>query len=177
MSPTTAHALKWGLIIGLASLVWLYVAYYLGLHTNGIVVFQAFMLGWLVITVTGYILALRSIRRLNGTLSFWNGLRAGSLAAVVTALVAVLMQVGYYKVVHPEWPDFMVGQTREHFAAQGMPEAQVDEMVARARRTFTLRNYAIQSALTALITGVVLSGIIMLFLKPRAKKASPSPAT
>jgi hypothetical protein len=160
-------ALKWGLLIGIANLVWLYLAYYLGLHTSGIWVFQIFMLGWLAVTLTGYILALVAVRRQHPELSYWGGLGAGAVAAIASAFVAVLMQVGYYKVVHPEWPEFMAEQTREHFTAQGMSQAQVEQMVAQAHETFTLSNYAVTSAITALITGIVLSAMIMLFLRRR----------
>jgi len=172
MSPTTIRALRWGLIIGLTNLVWLYLAYYLGLHTNGIMVFQVFMIVWLAITVAGFVLALRAIRHQSESWSYWSGLRSGALVAAVTALVAVVMQVGYYTVIHPEWPEFMAQQTREHFTAQGMSEAQVEQMVEQARSTFTLGNYAIQSALAALITGLILSAIIMLFLRRGTARAS-----
>jgi hypothetical protein len=48
-----------------------------------------------------------------------------------------------------------------------MAQAQVEQMVEQAQRTFTLKSYATQSAFTALITGVVLSAIIMIFLRRR----------
>ena len=160
-------AIKCGLLVGLANLAWLYLAYYLGLHTNGIWVFQAFMLVWLLLTVIGFILTLRAVKRENPELSYLGGLGYGAVAATMSALVAIVMQIGYYTVVHPEWPEFMAEQTREHFTAQVMSQAQVEQMVEQARGTFTLTNYATTSAITALITGVVLSAIIMLFLRHR----------
>jgi hypothetical protein len=160
-------AIKCGLAIGVANLVWLYLAYYLGLHTNGIWVFQGFVLAWLVLTVIGFILTLRAVKRANPQLSYLGGLGAGAVAAIMSALVAIVMQIGYYTVIHPEWPEFMAEQTREHFTAQGMSAAEVEQMVEQARGTFTLQNYATTSAITALVTGVVLSAVIMLFLRHR----------
>jgi hypothetical protein len=165
MNLPTKTAIKRGLFIGLANLLWLYLAYFLGLHTNGIVIFQLFVLGWFLLSTVGFVLALRAVRRVSEAWGYWRGLRAGAIAAAMSAAVAVLMQIGYYTVVHPEWPDFMAEQTRAHFAAQGMSEAQLHSMVDQARRTFTLKNYAIQSAFTALFTGVFLSAIIMIFLR------------
>jgi len=164
-------ALRWGLYIGLANLVWLYLAFYLGLHTSGIGVFQVFMLGWFLLTLTGFILALRAVKRENPALSYWGGLAAGAVAAAVSAVVAVAMQIGYYTAIHPEWPEYMAGQTRQHFTAEGMPAAEVETMVEQARGTFSLGSYAIASAATALVTGVVLSAI-MLFLRGRPANAS-----
>lgn len=165
-------AMRWGLYIGLANLIWLYVAYYLGLHTSGIMVFQVFMLVWFLLTLTGFVLALRAVKRQQPSLSYLGGVGAGAVAAAVSALVAIVMQVGYYKVVHPEWPEVMAKQTREHFTAEGMSPAEVDHRVEQSRDTFTLTNYAVASAITALVTGVVLSAIIMVFLRSR----SPAPA-
>jgi hypothetical protein len=167
MSPTNRTAAKWGLFIGLANLVWLYLAYFLGLHTSGILVFQVFMVVWLAVTVTGFILTLRATKRQNPSLSYWGGLGAGSVAAVVSAVVAVIAQVGYFTVVHPAWPQVMAQQTEAHFTAQGMSPEQVEQMVAQARGSFTLSNYAVASAATALIVGIVLSAIIMVFLRRR----------
>jgi hypothetical protein len=165
-------AFKWGVYIGIANLIWLYLAYYLGLHTNGIWVFQVFILGWFIVTLTGFVLALRAVKRQNPRLSYLGGVAAGLVAAAVSALVAVVMQVGYYRVIHPEWPRFMVEQTRTHFVAQGMSAEQVDQMVEQARSTFTLGNYATTSAMTALVTGTVLSAVIMLFLRHRPAGAT-----
>jgi hypothetical protein len=160
-------AIKCGLLVGLANLAWLYLAYYLGLHTNGIWVFQVFMLVWFVLTLSGFILTLRAVKRENPQLSYLAGVGYGAIAAAVSALVAIVMQIGYYTVIHPEWPEYMANETREHFTAQGMAPAQVEQMVEQARGTFTLTNYATTSAITALVTGVVLSAVIMLFLRYR----------
>ena len=174
MNPTVKTAAKWGFFVGVANMVWLYLAYFIGLHTSGIMVFQIFMLVWLVVTVAGFILALRAIKRQNPAISYLGGVGAGAIAAIVSALVAVAAQVGYYRVIHPAWPEYMAGQTREHFTALGLPPADVDKMVEQARGTFTLTNYAITSAATALILGVVLSALIMLFLRRRVARPAES---
>jgi hypothetical protein len=160
-------ALRWGLGIGLVNMLWLYLAYYLGLHTNGIYVFQIFMLMWLLITVAGYVLALRAAKRENLSLTYLGGLAVGVGVAVVSAAIAVVAQIGYFKFVHPEWPTVMAQQTREHFTAQGLSAEEVDLRVDESRQVFTLTNYAVTSAITALVVGSVLSGIIMLFLRRR----------
>jgi hypothetical protein len=172
MNPTARTAVKWGLLIGLANMAWLYLAYFLGLHTNGIAIFQAFMLGWLALTITGFTLALREVKKLAPGMRYGAGLRAGALAAVVSAAVAVVAQIGYFKVVHPAWPDVMVGQARAHFESRGFSPQQVEDEVAKARRSFTLRSYATASAVTAVVTGVAASAVILLFLRRR-----PAPVT
>jgi hypothetical protein len=167
MHTTILTSTKWGLFIGLANLVWLYLACFIGLHTNGIMVFQIFMLVWLALTVAGFIFALRAVKHNNPALGFLGGVGAGTVSASVSAIVAVVAQVGYFTVVHPAWPEVMAQQTAAHFTAQGMTPEQVEQMVLQSRRSFTLSNYAISSAAAALILGIVLSAVIMVFLRRR----------
>jgi len=175
-SATRTAALG-GLFIGLANLIWLYLAYYLGLHTSGIMVFQIFILVWLALTATGFVLTLRAVKRQNPALRYGGGIGAGAVAAVVSAAVAVVAQAGYFTVVHPAWPEVMAQQTKAHFTAQGMSPGQVEQMVGQARASFTLSRYASASAAAALMTGIVMSAIIMIFLRRRpALPAEVTPA-
>jgi len=171
MNLTAKIALKWGAIIGLANLVWLYLSYYIGLHTGGIILFQLVPIGWLLITLAGYIVALRDLKWHSPDLGYWVGVRTGALIGVVTAFVAVLMQIGYYTVIHPAWPEYMLQQTREYFSGQGLPQAQLEQRVAEAQQAFSLGNYATQSAVSALLAGIALSVIIMIFLRKKAANA------
>ena len=91
-------------------------------------------------------------------------------ASLVSAVCAVAAQIGYYKVVHPAWPKFMANETRKYFESKGLPASEVEALVEQARGSFTLTNYAIQSSVTAVVLGVVLSAVIMIFL--RTKKPS-----
>jgi len=88
MNPVCRTAARWGLLIGMANLLWLYLSFYLGLHTNGIRIFQVFVLVWLFLTLIGFVLTLRAARRQVPSLSYWRGVGAGT-------------------VVHPQWPDVM----------------------------------------------------------------------
>lgn len=169
------HALGWGAAIGLVNLVWLYAAYYIGLHTNGIAVFQVFMTVWLLLTCIGFVLALRSAKRRKPQRGYLSGVLFGAAMALASAVMAVVAQVGYFKVVHPEWPEFMAKQTREHFAAQGAAVEQIAQFEAQARDYFTLSNYAVSSAVTAFILGLIVSAIAMLFLRRRPVAEAPVP--
>ena len=165
MNPIAGTALKWGFFIGLANLIWLYLAYYLGLHTNGIMIFQIFMLVWLLINVAGYLMMLKSARQQADSWNYLRGMGAGIVAGLVSALLAVAAQIGYWKVVHPEWPQYMVEQTQVHYEALGLSDEEVHEKVEQAKTAFTLPNYAIQSATAALGLGIILTALMMLFLR------------
>ncbi len=167
MPSTKKQAILLGFVIGLVNLTWLYVAYFLGLHTSGIAVFQVFMLFWLLINIAAYVFALRALKRQNPSLSYFGGLVAGTIASLASAVCAVIAQIGYYKVVNPTWPEFMAQSAREYFESQGLSASKVQAQVDQARASFTLTNYAIQSAVAAIVLGVVLSAIIMIFLRTK----------
>ena len=175
MSRTFSLAVLVGLGIGLVNLFWLYAAYYLGLHTSGIAQFQVFMVIWLVINIAMYVAGLRLLKQRNPALGYLGGLAAGSVAAAVSAVIAAVAQIGYFKVVHPAWPEFMAELTRKHSTAAGMSPADVLAKVEQTRASVTLVNYAIESAATALVLGVVLSAIIMAFLRRQRSLPSNTP--
>lgn len=167
MNSTQKLIVRWGCLIGLANLVWLYLSYYLGLHTKGLMLFQLVPLGWLLITLAGFFLALRALRSQVTPFRYWVGLRSGLLIALITAVIAMLMQVGYYTVIHPAWPQYMVEQTRAYFSAAGLVGAELEAQIVQARQTFTLASYATQSAASALLGGAISSAVFMIFLRQK----------
>ena len=157
--------LRWGLIIGLVNLAWLYGTYYAGLHTRGMVGIQVLTIGSFLLSIVGYVFALREVVRREPETSYLEGIRSGAVIAGIVAVIAVIAQFGYFKLVNPGWTDYMVEQTREHFAAQGLPADQVEEIAEQSRKTFGLASYMIQSALGAIFLGMLSSAIILIFLR------------
>ncbi len=168
MNTTANLSLKWGLGIGAANLIWLYLAYWLGLHTNGIMVFQLFMLLWLALNIALYILSLRTLRKNTPSLTYLGGLGAGGLMSLISGLIAIVAQIGYFKVVHPEWQDYLVGESLKHSQIQEPSEEQLEQL----RAAFSLPSYAVQSFFAALLLGLFLSAVIMIFLRSRPKAAA-----
>ena len=158
-------ALRWGLLIGLANMVWLYLAFWVGMHTSTPTLFQLFMLGWLFLNIFGYLWGLKSMKRAAKSWSFLKGFGAGALMAITSAFIAVIAQIGYWKVVNPGWPDYMAQRTRELMEERGLPEAQIEAGVKATMEAMTMTSYAIQSALSALVLGLVLSALHMIFLR------------
>ncbi|MEM7015012.1 MAG: DUF4199 domain-containing protein, partial [Verrucomicrobiota bacterium] len=152
----TTHltALKWGTFTGLANLLWLYVGYWIGLHTNGPIIFQIFMLGWLAINIVGFIVGLRITRRSSEQWSYGRVFVAGLWMSLMTAILAAVAQAGYWTVIHPEWPEVMTQQTRDYFEAQGAPADIVEARVAEAKKGFSFGRYVVQSTASALFLGI-----------------------
>lgn len=96
----------------------------------------------------------------------WTQLDFYGMAAFFARL-AVIAQIGYFTVIHPGWPEYMLGETERHFQSQGLSAAEVQAQVEIARQTFELTNYAMQSAVMAIVLGLVLSAIVMVFLRSK----------
>ncbi|MEM9015932.1 MAG: DUF4199 domain-containing protein [Verrucomicrobiota bacterium] len=156
--------LKWGLLLGLASLLWLYLSFWMGMHGT-LLGIQVVTLVSLLISIVIYIFALGSYRTTYPESTYLEGLKAGAGIAGIAAVMAVGAQAGYHFVVNPGFTDFMVGETEKFYLSQGVAEDEARRLGEASAKTFGFTSYAIQAALGAIITGVVTSAIILLILK------------
>lgn len=162
--------LRWGLIIGGANLIWLYLSFYLGMHSSGLKGIQIMSLVGVLLSVSGYLLALRTLTRRFPETDYRDGLRSGALIAGVAAVVAVLAQVGYFTLVNPGFTDEMVALTRAYYLEAGLPEQEATQIAEGARTTYGIGFHTFQAALGAVMIGMVSSAIMMIFL--RGKEAA-----
>mgnify|MGYP003633961006 CR=1 FL=1 len=162
-----AIELRWGLIIGGANLGWLYGSYYMGMQTSGLGMIQIMTLVSVVISIIGYVCALRAIVKAEPEITCLEGVKSGAIVVGVVTVVAVLAQVGYHKLVFPGFTKYMVGETEIFYRNNGLPAEQVIEMAEGAGKTFGLASYAMQSALGALIIGMITVTIVMAILRRR----------
>ena len=161
--------LRWGVVIGLAGLIWLYLSYYLGMHTRGLALVQVMALVCFVIQVIGFVLALRGIYRAYPEMTFLEGGASGIRIAGIVATIAAISQLGYFFLIHPEWTEYMVEETSAYYEAQGVTGKALEEYREGATTTFGLRSYLLQSALGALFVGAITTLITMAFLKRRGR--------
>jgi len=165
-----SHEWKWGLLIGAANFVWLAVSWALGFHGRGIGMIQVTVAMGGFLYFAGYVFALRSLVKSEPEMGFLEGLRSGALMSVIAAICAVVGQVLYFRFLNPGWTDYMVGETRKHFAALGLDETQLAEIAEGAKTTFGFTSYATQAGIGALFQGVLFSAIIMGVLRWMARR-------
>jgi len=161
--------LKWGVIIGMVNMAWLYLSYYLGMHDSGLAMIQLMTLVSVLLSVIGYVLGLRAITRRFPETQYLEGLRSGAIIAGIVAVFAALSQVIYFKVINPGWTARMVELTRQYYLESGLPEAEAEQFAEGAKQTFGLGSYMIQSALGAIIIGMISTAVVMLFLRRKSK--------
>lgn len=148
-------------------MVWLFLSYYLGMHDGGLVMIQWMTLFAVLISVIGYLLALRSLTRTFPEIQYLEGIRSGAIIAGVAAVIAALAQVIYFQWINPGRTDQMVELTRAYYLESGLSENDANQFAEGARKTFGMTSYIIQSALGAIIIGMMSTAIMMLFLRRR----------
>lgn len=122
--PSSARlALKWGLIIGIASVLFstiLYVTEQVGNTSLSVIAY--------VIIIVGLVMAMREYRSLNNNyLSYGEGLGLGTLTAAVAGILSSLYGVLYTTVIDPEFQGRMMDQLRVQYEEQGMSDDQIDK--------------------------------------------------
>ncbi|MEM7698161.1 MAG: DUF4199 domain-containing protein [Verrucomicrobiota bacterium] len=162
--------LKWGLIIGLILPVVLYSTYFLGWHSRGLLGIQMVMLIHFGLTMLGYFMAIREMVTREPETTFREGLVSGLIIAGVTAVLALLTQLGYFTLINPGWTDYMVEQTRLYYLSNGATEEIATELSQGARKTFGLRSYLIQSASIAIVFGAFFTAAMMAVIRLRARR-------
>jgi len=161
---------KWGGIIGAAGVCWLAGSWALGFHGRGIGMIQVTSALSFVVSLVGYFLAIRDLRRFEVETTLVEAVRRGALIAVISAVLAVLGQVIYFRGLNPGWTDYMVEQSRLFYAAQGVDEKGLAEIAESAKATFGLLSYATQAGVRALLEGVLFSALAFGTLKWHANR-------
>ncbi len=160
-SMTGKIELKWGALIGLANLAWLYASYYLGMRDSGLGLIQLTVLIGFLLSVVGYIFGLRAVFRAAPEISFVEGMRSGAVMCGLVTVIAVLAQLGYLKWVHPEFPAYIANEFVVLYKDAGASEAELEQVRQGNEKTYGLGNFLLQAGLLAFLTGVISSFIIV----------------
>ncbi len=165
----TQSAIRWGIIIGLVNMAWLYGSFYMGMHTHGIRSMQSVTVVAAVLNVVAYVVALGMETRRIGPMPYGKGFKFGFGTTLINAVMAAVAQIGYFKVIHPEWPSFMVGQSRRYFEEQKLSPEKIESLVAQSAAYFRLESYMLQAVISTLLIGTVLSAALMLILRRKRR--------
>lgn len=128
---TARIALKWGLITGLALIIYSVILYTLDLGTNG----------WLSIIIYGILIAglvqaMREYRSANaGFIAYGEGVGLGALLSAVAGFLSSAFSIFYTTVIDPGFQERLFEQMREKLEADGnIPDEQIDQMMEMSQR-------------------------------------------
>lgn len=156
---------KWGLLIGMVNIVWLFVSWLAGWHGGGIGLFQVAIVLGFFLSLTGFVLAFRGITRDEPEITFAEGIRTGAIVAAISGLLTALGWGLYLGWVNPGMSAHVVSQVREHYLAAGLPSDQVDLIAVEAAKSFSVSSYMIKGGVGAFIQGILFSAMVMGWFK------------
>ena len=160
--PSTARsAIKWGLIIGVASIAFSTIIFLSGQFGNQTLSY----LGYLILIV-GLVLAMKDFRtQNNGFMRYGQGLGLGSLISGVTGLLSGAFMYVYMAFVDTTLNEQLLDKAREQWEKQGMSEQQMEQAAEMSKTFMGPGVMFVFGVLGTLIFGVILSLIIAAIMK------------
>ena len=160
---TGSIELKWGALIGVVNLAWLYASYYLEMRDNGLALIQASVLVGGIISIVGYILGMREVYKAVPEATFIESMRSGVVMCGLATVIVVLAQIGYLKVIDPGYTDYIVGEIGDYYEGAGLGADEMIQIEEGARKTYGFTSCLLHAGLGAFLTGIIATFIIVAF--------------
>lgn len=160
---TGSIELKWGALIGVVNLAWLYASYYLEMRDNGLALIQASVLVGGIISIVGYILGMREVNKAVPEATFIESMRSGVVMCGLATVIVVLAQIGYLKVIDPGYTDYIVGEIGDYYEGAGLGADEMIQIEEGARKTYGFSSCLLHAGLGAFLTGIIATFIIVAF--------------
>lgn len=160
--PTTARtALKWGLISGVASMIFTTVLYVSGQAANA----GLASLG-IIITVVLMVLAMKEFRTGNGGfMTYGQGLGVGTLMSGISGFIASTYAYIYNEFIDPTLRQQLLDKQREDMEGRGMDDAQIDAAMEIGAKFSSPGITFVLGIIIAIIIGFIISLIISAIMK------------
>lgn len=154
-----AIEIKWGIILALASFLWILLEKLMGWHEKHIEQY-AFNTWFFLIPATHiYVSAIKAKRDkfLSGKINWINGFQAGLRITVMAIILNPLLQYIFIMVISPDFCKNAID-----FAIKSLKMNHLE-----AENFFKLKNLILHSSLRMLIFGIVISSIVSIFVKKK----------
>ncbi len=154
--------IKWAIIFSIVGLLWMLLEKLSGLHSTYIDYHLYLTNLFAIPAIIMMVMALKDKKKnfYNGKMNYKQGLVSGIILSIIIALLSPLTQWITSYVITPEYFPNVIKRSVELGYYSSTEEAQAN---------FNYKNYAIQSAVGALIMGVVTTAIAMIFIRTKSK--------
>ncbi len=159
---------KWAIIFSVSMLLWMVLEKLSGLHNEHIDKHASFTNLFAIVAISVYLLALWEKRKVSygGSMTWRQGFISGLIISLIVALLSPIGQLITHLVISP---DYFTNVSAEA-VRQGMMTAE------EAANYFNLNSYLLQSAVGALLMGVVTSAIASIIIININKKSNDDSA-
>ncbi|QKG51585.1 DUF4199 domain-containing protein [Hymenobacter sp. BRD67] len=161
-ASTSSVALRYGLLTGLVSIIYLFVTFATGQESNQPVSWLS-----LVIPITGVYLAHKAFKQLNGGfMSYGQGVGIGVLLSVVSGALTSVFNYVYRTIIDPDITTRTVEAARAKMEAAGtMSDAQIDQAMAMASKFSSGPIMLIIGLVVSVLFGLLISLVIAAITK------------
>lgn len=146
--------IKWGVIFTIALILWALLERLVGLHSTYIALHPTLTMLFAIVAIAIYVVALRSIRATRPEFTYKHAFISGG---IITLVVTVLSPLTQWFIHHIVTPDFFTNAKIYAIDAGIYTPAE-------ANAYFNFNNYLWQSALGALVMGVLTTSIVAIFV-------------
>lgn len=158
---TARVALKFGIMTGVASVVFYTILYLTGLFLNPV----ASSFGY-VIMIGGIFLSMKEFRTQNhGFMSYGEGLGLGTLTSAISAFVTITFDLVYKKFIDTTINQQIQDVTRSKFESQGMDDTQIDGVIEMMDKMSSPGIVFFTGILATIMAGFIISLIVAAILK------------
>jgi hypothetical protein len=151
--------IKWALIFFVIGLIWIFLERLVGLHDAHIDKHPIYTNFFAIVAIAVYVFALLDKRKnfYNGKMTWLQGFITGIIISVIVAVLTPLAQYLTHSVITPEYFPNAI-----QYAVDSGKLTQ-----AEAEKYFNLNSYLLQSAIGAIVMGIITSAIVALFVKKK----------
>ena len=160
-TTTTRTALKFGLITGVAYIIYTTILYVTGQVANT-------YLGWLglVISITGMVFAMKEFREDNGGfMSYSQGLGIGTMLSAISGFVAATYGYIYNEFIDTTLRQQILDKARTDMENKGMDDTQIDQALEMAQKFSSPGISFAFGIIGAIILGFLISLVVSAIMK------------
>ena len=151
--------IKWGIIFSIASLVWMIVENYFGLHDVHIDKQSIYTNLFAIVAIGIFFMAIKEKKNVffKGNMSWKQGFISGVILSIVIAVLSPIVQYITFTFISPDFFRNIIKYAVEN-------KVQTQE---QAEIYFSLKSYFLQGIFGSLSMGVITAAIVSLFLKTK----------
>ena len=152
-----AIEIKWGIIYSCAVLAWMSFEKAIGLHDEKIDRHANFTLLFAIPSIAIFVLAILDKKRnyYSGYVKWKDGFKSGMMVTMIVVILSPVIQYIIHTLITPDFFRNVIEYSVNH---GGMKREE-------AEGYFNLKNYMIQSVISALVMGTIISALVSVFLR------------
>lgn len=158
-------SVKYGIYIGIASAIWMYLEYVLGFHRSAIGQFTGFLA--VVLLILGVFFSIKTTRdrENSGVISMKDAIKSGTISSLVASIIIAVSTFIYYQFVNPGFIEYWIPLIEKQLREKQVNENDIRAKITTLKDVYKPLSQTYKSFLATLMIGTVTSMLFSFFLK------------